>query len=163
MVDQAQDNTTTKKNNKGSKKDYTHAVGRRKEAVARVRIYKHVKADLKWGEEAIKKGEILVNGAPIAKYFPSETERRLYTEPLRLTNTHQQNFAITIRVSGGGRAGQLDAVVAALANALNRLDREKYRPILKKKGLLTRDARIRQRRKVGTGGKSRRKKQSPKR
>lgn len=148
---------------KNTKKEYVAAVGRRKEAVARVRLYAHVKADLKWGEEAIKKGEILVNGKPIADYFPSEIERKLYTEPMRLTNTHQQNFAVTIRVTGGGRAGQLDAVIAAIANALNKVDREKHRPILKKKGFLTRDSRIRQRRKVGTGGKSRRKLQSPKR
>lgn len=154
---------TSKKNSKNVKRDYVAAVGRRKEAVARVRLYASVKADLKWGEEPIKKGEILVNEKPIANYFPSEIQRKLYTEPLRLTNTHQQNYAITIRVTGGGMSGQLDAVIAGLSNALNKADREKHRPILKKKGLLTRDSRIRQRRKVGTGGKSRRKKQSPKR
>ncbi len=159
----AEEARQVKKNNKNSKKEYVAAVGRRKEAVARVRVYEHVKADAKWDQEPIKKGEILVNGKPIAQYFPSEIERKLYTEPLRLTNTHQNNYAITIRVTGGGRSGQLDAVIAALANALNKIDREKHRPILKKKGFLTRDARIRQRRKVGTGGKSRRKKQSPKR
>ena len=148
---------------KNTKKEYTAAVGRRKEAVARARIYKTVKTDLKWGEVAVKKGEILVNGAPIAVYFPSEIARKRYTEPLRITNAHQQNYAITIRVTGGGRAGQLDAVIAAISNVLNALDREKYRPVLKKKGFLTRDSRIRQRRKVGMGGKSRRKKQSPKR
>lgn len=152
-----------KKSNKNSKKEYVSAVGRRKEAVARVRLYDHVKADLVWGSEKIKKGAILVNGKPISQYFPSEIEKRLYTEPLRLTNTHQQNYAITIRVTGGGHSGQLDAVIAGIANALNKADRPKHRPILKKKGLLTRDSRIRQRRKVGTGGKSRRKKQSPKR
>lgn len=151
------------KKNKNIKKDYVSAAGRRKEAVARVRIYEHVKADLKWDQEPIKKGEILVNGKPIAQYFPSEIERKLYTEPLRLTNTHQNNYAITIRVTGGGRSGQLDAVIAAISNALNKLDREKHRPVLKKRGFLTRDSRIRQRRKVGMGGKSRRKKQSPKR
>ena len=148
---------------KSSKKDYISAVGRRKAAVARVRIYEHVKADLKWGETPIKKGEILVNGKPIASYFPSESERKRYTEPLRITNTHQKNYAITVRVTGGGQSGQLDGVIAAISNALNKLDREEHRPILKKKGFLTRDARVRQRRKVGTGGKSRRKKQSPKR
>lgn len=160
MADETQE---IKKNSKNSKKEYVAAVGRRKEAVARVRMYANVKADLKWGDMPIKKGEILVNEKPIADYFPSEVQRKLYTEPLRLTNTHQQNFAITIRVTGGGQSGQLDAVIAAIANALNKVDREKHRPILKKKGLLTRDSRIRQRRKVGTGGKSRRKKQSPKR
>ncbi len=152
-----------KKTKKSINKDYVSATGRRKSAVARVRIYEHVKADLAWGNSPIKKGEILVNEKPIAEYFPSEVERKLYTEPQRLTNTHQMNYAITIRVTGGGQSGQLDAVIAAISNALNKLDREKHRPILKKKGFLTRDSRIRQRRKVGTGGKSRRKKQSPKR
>lgn len=159
MADEVQQ---IKKNNK-TKKEYVSAVGRRKEAVARVRIYQHVKADLMWDSSPIKKGELLVNGKPIAAYFPSEAERKRYTEPLRITNTHQQNFAITIRVTGGGRAGQLDAVISGLSNALNKLDREKHRPVLKKKGFLTRDSRIRQRRNVGMGGKSRRKKQSPKR
>lgn len=163
MSEELDQTVTVKKSSKNSKKEYVAAVGRRKEAVARARIYSHVKADLLWGQEPIKKGEILVNGKPIAAYFPSETERKRYTEPLRITNTHQQNLAITIRVTGGGRAGQLDAVIASIANALNKLDREKHRPVLKKKGFLTRDSRIRQRRKVGTGGKSRRKKQSPKR
>jgi len=68
-----------------------------------------------------------------------------------------------IRVEGVEPAGQLQAVIAGISKALNELDREKFRPILKKKGLLTRDARVRQRRKSRMGGKSRRKKQSPKR
>lgn len=154
---------TIKKSSKGSKKEYVASVGRRKAAVARVRLYEHVKADLVWDNTPIKKGEIYVNGKLIAEYFPSEIEKRLYTEPLRITNAHQKGYALTIRVTGGGQSGQLDAVIAAISNALNKLDREAHRPILKKKGFLTRDSRIRQRRKVGTGGKSRRKKQSPKR
>lgn len=149
--------------NKSLKKEYVAAVGKRKEAVARVRLYEHVKADLMWGATPIKKGEIFVNEMPISTFFPSDIERHLYTEPMRITNTHQQNYTLTIRVTGGGHSGQLQAVIAGISNALNALDREKHRPILKKKGLLTRDSRIRQRRKVGTGGKSRRKKQSPKR
>ena len=100
---------------------------------------------------------------PSADYFPSYVERHLYTEPLRITNAHQQNYAFTIKVAGVGPAGQLDATIAGISNALNKLDPEQYRSILKKKGMLTRDARVRQRRKVGTGGKSRRQKQSPKR
>ncbi len=148
---------------KSQKKDYVSAVGRRKSAVARARLYEHVKADLMFGNTPVKKGEMLVNEHLIAEYFPSEVQRKLYTEPMRLTNTHQQNYAVTIRVTGGGKSGQLDAVIAAISNVLNKLDRDKHRPILKKKGLLTRDSRIRQRRKVGMGGKSRRKLQSPKR
>ena len=152
-----------KKNNKNGKKDYIFAVGRRKSSVARVRLYQTVKADLVWGETPIKKGEIFVNKKPIADYFPSDIERKLYTEPLRITNTHQQNYAFTIKVEGGGPSGQLQAVIAGIAKVLSSLDPEKYRPTLKKKGFLTRDSRIRERRVVGMGGKSRRKKQSPKR
>lgn len=151
------------KKTKNQKRDYVFAVGRRKESVARVRLYTQVKEDLKWGENEVKKGEILVNQKPIAEYFSGEVSRHIYTEPLRVTNAHQQNFTLTIRVVGGGLSGQLQAAVAGIANALNKLDTEKYRPILKKRGFLTRDARIRERRVVGMGGKSRRKKQSPKR
>lgn len=152
-----------KKNNKNVKKDYVFAVGRRKSSVARVRLYPTVKADLVWGETPIKKGEVYVNEKPIADYFTGDVSRRLYTEPLRITNAHQQNFAFTIKVAGGGPSGQLQATIAGIANALNAMDKDKFRATLKKKGFLTRDARVRERRVVGMGGKSRRKKQSPKR
>jgi small subunit ribosomal protein S9 len=112
---------------------------------------------------AVRKGDILVNGKAIAHYFPGEVFKHAYTEPLRITNAHQNNYTFTIKVVGGGPAGQLKAVIAGIANALNKLDKDKFRPILKKKGFLTRDARIRERRSVGTGGKARRTKQSPKR
>lgn len=160
MEEQAQQ---VKKNNKNSKKDYVFAVGRRKSAVARVRLYTKAKDGLMWGEKPVNKGDIIVNERPISEYFGGDVNRHLYSEPLRITNVAQQNYTFTIRVVGGGPAGQLQAVVAGIANALNKLDREKHRPILKKKGLLTRDARVRQRRKVGMGGKARRQKQSPKR
>lgn len=151
------------KRNKNAKKDYVFAVGRRKESVARVRLYENVKADQSWGEHTVKKGDMFVNERPITEYFAGEVNRHLYTEPLRITNAHQKNFAFTIKVAGGGPSGQLQAVVAGIANALNKLDPEEYRATLKKKGFLSRDARIRERRAVGTGGKARRKKQSPKR
>ncbi|HWY80169.1 MAG TPA: 30S ribosomal protein S9 [Candidatus Sulfotelmatobacter sp.] len=153
----------TIKKNKNGKKDYIFAVGRRKSSVARVRLYEHVKADVVWAEMPIKKGELYVNQKPIAEYFSGEVSRRLYTEPLRVTNTHQQNYTFTIKVAGGGPSGQLQAVVVGIASALNTLDPEKHRVTLKKKGFLTRDSRVRERRAVGMGGKSRRKKQSPKR
>lgn len=152
-----------KENKKNSKRDYIFAIGRRKASVARVRLYQQVKADLVWGELPIKKGELFVNQKAIADYFSGDVSRRLYTEPLRVTNAHQLNYAFTIKVAGGGPSGQLQAVIAGIANVLDKLDTEKYRPTLKKKGFLTRDSRIRQRRNVGMGGKSRRKKQSPKR
>lgn len=147
---------------KSTKKDYVFAVGRRKEAVARVRLYSTLKNDFKWGTLDVKKGDILVNQKPIADYFTGETARFAYSEPLRVANA-QNKFTFTINVSGGGQAGQLDAVVAGIANALSKADSDSYRKQLKAKGFLTRDARIRERRKVGTGGKARRKKQSPKR
>jgi small subunit ribosomal protein S9 len=151
------------KRNKNGKKDYVFAVGRRKSSIARVRLYQNVKADLVWGEIPIKKGDVIVNQKTVADYFPGDVLRKLYTEPLRVTNAHQQHFAFTIKVAGGGPSGQLQAVIAGIANALNAFDEDKYRPTLKKKGFLTRDARVRERRVVGMGGKSRRKKQSPKR
>ena len=151
------------KKNKNAKKDYVFAVGRRKSSVARIRLHQHVKEDLVWGDIAVKKGDIFVNKKPIAEYFSGEVSRRLYTEPLRVTNAHQQNYAFTIKIVGGGPSGQLQAVIAGISNALAKLDEVKYRPTLKKKGFLTRDSRVRERRVVGMGGKSRRKKQSPKR
>jgi small subunit ribosomal protein S9 len=144
------------------KKDYIAATGRRKEAVARVRLYETVKDDMTWQEASIKKGDMLVNAMPIASYFSGQVTRYIYSEPFRVTNT-QNKYTVTIRVTGGGKAGQLSAVVAALANALSKADPQNNRSVLKKKGFLTRDARVRERRKVGTGGKARRKKQSPKR
>ncbi len=145
-----------------SKRDYVFAVGRRREAVARVRLYEFVRDGLTWEETPIKKGEVLVNKKAIADYFPGEVNRFRYTEPFRVANA-QNKYTVTISVAGGGPSGQLDAVVAGIANALSKADPENFRPVLKDKGFLTRDARIRERRKVGTGGKARRKKQSPKR
>lgn len=143
-------------------KDFAYAVGRRKSAVARVRLYKTVKADLIWGTEKIEKGKILVNKKPVGEYFSSEVMTAFYKEPFVATNTLEK-YGVTIRVMGGGLKGQLDAAILGISRALSEIDIEKFRPILKKKGMLTRDARVRQRRKVGTGGKARRQKQSPKR
>lgn len=145
-----------------TKKDYIYAVGRRREAVARVRMYSHVKEGLVWETVPVTKGEILVNKMPISQYFNSDLARYEYSEPLRVVNA-QNKYTFTIQVEGGGKSGQLDATVTGIARALSTADPEKYRPILKKKGFLTRDARVRERRKVGTGGKARRAKQSPKR
>lgn len=156
------DSAITRKS-KHAKKDYIAAVGRRREATARVRLYEHVKDGAAWGNTPIKKGDILVNEKPIAEVFSSEVERHQYTEPLRITNAHQKNYAFTIKVVSGGHVGQLQALIAGMSNALVKAEPEQYRTILKKKGFLTRDARIRERRTVGTGGKARRAKQSPKR
>lgn len=142
---------------------YYEAVGRRKSAVARVRLFltgKEKSATV--GGIKIKAGEIFVNKKPIANFFGSVAEREQYLQPLKLTN-NSDRFAISVLVKGGGESGQLDAIVSGISRALEVLDKESYRPLLKKQGLLTRDSRIRERRKVGTGGKARRQKQSPKR
>lgn len=144
------------------KKDYTFSVGRRREAVARVRLYEVVREGLKWGELVVKKGDIIVNGMPVSEYFSGDVNRYRYSEPLRVANA-QNKYTLTIKVDGGGPAGQLSAVISGIATVLSKHDPEQYREVLKDKGFLTRDARVRERRKVGTGGKARRKKQSPKR
>lgn len=130
-------------------KNYTFAVGRRKSSVARVRLFKG-------------KGETVVNDTPIGKYFNGPADDKFWNRPFQITATEGKYYA-TVKVEGGGKKGQLDAVVHGLARVLNEVDKEKFRPPLKKAGLLTRDPRVRERRKVGTGGKARRKKQSPKR
>ncbi len=129
--------------------NYIYAVGRRRSASARVRLFKG-------------KGKNLVNQQPIEKYFPGKINEEVWAKPFRLTETLGKYY-VTVKVVGGGKNGQLGAVVHGIARALALANREKFRPPLKKAGLLTRDPRIRERRKVGTGGKARRKKQSPKR
>jgi len=142
--------------------EYYEAIGRRKEAVARARCYivgRDKVATVKGLK--IKAGDILINKKPSKTLFPSSYEQLVYLEPLTLTKNIDR-FAISILVSGGGKSGQLMAVSHALARAVEKADKA-MRPILKKKGLLTRDQRVKERRKVGTGGKARRQKQSPKR
>jgi small subunit ribosomal protein S9 len=128
---------------------YTFAVGRRKSAVARVRLFKGT-------------GENLFNGKKIKEILNDKVSEILLTKPFKLTRT-EGKYYFWAKVSGGGRGGQVEAVTYGIAKTLNKLDPEKFRSVLKKAGLLTRDARVRQRRMVGTGGKARRKKQSPKR
>lgn len=141
---------------------YYEGVGRRKSAVARVRLYISAKeAEVTIGESKIKKGDIFVNRIPIEKYFVGKTAKKIYDEPFELTEARER-FAVSVVVKGGGKSGQLGATVHGLARALERTSKE-YRSVLKKEKLLTRDARVKERRKVGTGGKARRKKQSPKR
>ncbi len=134
---------------KTKKVDYTYAVGRRKESSARVRIYR--------GKE-----ENTVNGMAVEKYFPGDVAKKELAKPFGATETSDKYY-FSARTSGGGKNGQLSAVVLGIARALVKVSTDKNRVPLKKLGLLTRDSRIRQRRMVGMGGKSRRKKQSPKR
>lgn len=142
---------------------YYYAVGRRKEASARIRLYvTPASGEIILNEKHYTKGTLIINDRPIEAYFPGEVAKRKYLEPFRTTNTIGR-FITTVRVTGGGLVGQLDAVIHGIARALTTVDRDKFRPILKKRGFLTRDSRIKQRRKAGFAGKARKKKQSPKR
>ena len=143
------------------KENYNFTVGRRKEAVARVRLYTDLKENLVLDKETVKKGDIFVNGKRIEDYFKGNVAKETYEEPFRITNTLGK-YTFTVKVDGGGQKSQLHAFIHALSRALSALD-DKNKQILKKKGFLTRDARVRERRKVGMGGKARRKRQSPKR
>lgn len=146
---------------KSGKRDFVFAVGKRKEAVARVRMYT-AGLPVVWGEKEVVKGQMFVNGRPIEEVFSSSVEKAIFDEPLRVVNALER-FAFTIKLEGGGHSAQLAALVHGVSRALATFDKERFRSILKKKGFLTRDARVRQRRKAGTGGKARRQKQSPKR
>lgn len=135
---------------KKAKVEMTRAVGRRKEAVARVRLIPN------------GKGMITVNGKPAEEYFGKGAALARLTHPLRLTNMATR-FDVTVRVVGGGLSGQLGAVIHGLSRTLVTLDKEAHRPVLKSAGLLTRDPRAKERRKAGFAGKARAKKSSPKR
>lgn len=133
---------------------YYEAVGRRRTATARVRLYV--------GESEIAKGSMVVNARPVEQYFPGEVYKKMYFEPFRTTNT-MNRFATSVKVTGGGLSGQLGALVLGISRALEKVDKEKFRPILKKRGFMKRDPRAKERRKAGRAGKARAKKQSPKR
>lgn len=135
------------------------AVGRRKRAVARARLYLS-SAEVLWNGRKLEKGDVFVNGMPIDEYFTDPFSRGRYQELFRTTNTAGR-FIITVLVKGSGPSGQAGAVVLALARVLCKFD-EKFRPILKKKGYLTRDPREKERKKPGLPG-ARKEKASPKR
>lgn len=123
-------------------------VGRRKEAVARVRI-------------SSGQGQIIVNGKPIGEYFLGPVLQKLYQRPLELTKTLGK-YTISVKVSGGGQVSQLGAVIHGMTRAVSKTE-PSLRAILKKEGFLTRDARVKERRKYGHAQKARAMKQSPKR
>jgi small subunit ribosomal protein S9 len=126
---------------------YNYGTGRRKNAVARVFI--------KPG-----KGEIIVNDKPVDVYFSRETGRMVVRQPLELTETVGK-FDIMVNVQGGGESGQAGAVRHGITRALIDFD-EALRPVLRVAGLVTRDAREVERKKVGLR-KARKRKQFSKR
>ena len=117
--------------------DRFYGTGRRKTSVARV-----------WIRPG--SGRVTVNKRGFEDYFPRETLRMIIAQPLQLTNTFGQ-FDVLIRVGGGGPTGQAGAVRHGIARALVRFD-DALRTTLKKAGLLTRDPRMRERKKYGQPG-----------
>ena len=114
---------------------YYEGLGRRKAASARVRL--HIGGS----------GQVIVNDKPVDMFFPREGDVWLLMEPLRLTEA-EGRFDVTVKVNGGGITGQRDAVQLGIARALLRADPE-LRPVLRKAGMLTRDSRVKERKKPG--------------
>lgn len=115
-------------------KPYFYGTGRRKHSVARVRVYNGT-------------GKITINGRDIDDYFGLETLKLLVNAPLVLTET-QGKFDIVVNVVGGGCSGQAGAIRHGLSRALLQFNPE-LRPVLKKAGFLTRDPRMKERKKYG--------------
>lgn len=113
-------------------------VGRRKTAVARVRVYKK------------GAGNFYINFMPIEQYFPTRKLQTIVKDPLELTNTSGL-YDISVKVAGGGKKGQAEAVRLGIARALVTMD-EQLKPTLKHAGYLTRDSREKERKKYGLKG-----------
>lgn len=152
---------TSQKKAEAARPHFYHAVGRRKEANARIRLYVSFDKPIELQGKSLQAGDILVNGRPVHEYFRERKEQAFYLEPLRVTETLSR-FAVSVVMSGGGLAGQKGAFVHGVARALEKAD-PSFRSTLKKHGFLTRDARAKERRKAGFAQKARAKKQSPKR
>ena len=113
---------------------YFYGTGRRKESGARVRVYAGT-------------GKVTINDRDIDDYFGLDTLKLIVNQPLVLTET-KEKFDVVCRVNGGGVSGQAGAIRHGIARALLQYD-ESLRPILKKAGLLTRDPRMKERKKYG--------------
>ena len=113
---------------------YFQGTGRRKTAIARVRL---VPGD----------GNVIVNGKPLAEYFAGETSAQIALIPFQVTNSGRR-FNAMVKVVGGGHAGQIGAISHGIARALLQSDAE-HRTALRKAGLLTRDPRAKERKKPG--------------
>ena len=115
-------------------KPYFYGTGRRKDSVARVRVYTGT-------------GKITINGRDIDEYFGLETLKLIVRQPMEITNTLGR-FDIVCTVAGGGVSGQAGAIRHGVARALLQ-NGDEMRPILKKAGFLTRDPRMKERKKYG--------------
>lgn len=113
---------------------YTECVGRRKESVARVRVYMDEK-------------DIVINGKTLEQYFPNIDLQESLIEPLKLVN-QMGKFGISIKVTGGGLTGQAEAARLGIARLLDKLNPDNH-TVLKMAGFLTRDSRMVERKKFG--------------
>lgn len=129
-----------------SNKKYTSALGRRKSAIARIKLFT--------GKEIST-----VNTKNVDIYFP--TTHTFLNKPFTVTKTDGKYY-FEAKIIGGGVEGQREALTLAIARALKKIDTD-FTLVLRQAGLLTVDSRVRERRMIGTGGKARRQKQSPKR
>ncbi len=118
-----------------SKKPYFYGTGRRKHSVARVRVYEGT-------------GKITINKRDIDDYFGLDTLKLIVRQPMTLTDTIGK-FDLEVTVVGGGVSGQAGAIRHGLARALVKANEEAYKSVLKKAGLLTRDPRMKERKKPG--------------
>ncbi len=114
---------------------FFYGTGRRKSSVARVRLYEGT-------------GKVTINDRDIDDYFGLDTLKYIVRQPLALTETDGK-FDIVCRVTGGGVSGQAGAIRHGVARALLQYDSENLRPVLKKAGFLTRDPRMKERKKYG--------------
>ncbi len=122
--------------------EQTHALGRRKSAVARVYL-------------TPGKGNVTINDRALEVYFPLESLQYIVNQPFEVTGTLGQ-FDVKVTLVGGGIKGQAEAVRLGISRALSELDREAYRAALKSAGFLTRDSREVERKKPGQPGARRR-------
>ena len=116
------------------KQTYFYGTGRRKTAVAQVRLLPG-------------NGAIIINGVPHEELFPRPEHRQTILQPLLVTD-NVSKFNAVVKVAGGGISGQSGAISHGIARALVRAD-ENLKPILRQNGLLTRDSRVKERKKVG--------------
>ncbi len=116
------------------KQSYFHGTGRRKTATAQVKLM-------------VGNGTIIIDGKPLEERFPSLEHQRVIIQPFMATESNGK-FNVVVKVAGGGVTGQSDAIAHGISRALVRAD-ERYKPMLRSNGLLTRDARAKERKKPG--------------
>lgn len=138
---------------------FYYGYGRRKTATARARLYLPTK-EVEINGQKLSRGDIYVNNVPVDKYFTDPFVKANYTELFRTTNTAGR-FVTTVIASGSGKSGQAGAMMLGIARALCEVD-PKFKAVLRKKGYMTRDSRMRERKKPGLMG-ARKQKSSPKR